>query len=381
MSTLSVTNITTGSNTTALTLGTLSANGATIKLEAANSTVNFQNVAINGTAISSFMHTYKNKIINGDFNVWQRGTSSTSNGYLADRWYATSTGTTKTVSRQTFTVGQTSVPGEPIWYYRHVVTSSAGSSNLCQFMQKIEDVRTLAGQVVTLSFWAKADASRNIAVELFQAFGSGGSPSSSVSTPIGLTALTSSWQKFSITITIPSISGKTIGSNGDHYMTFIIWLDAGSSLNTRASSLGQQSGTFDFSRFQLELGPVATAWDDRQRNIEIPLCQRYYEKSYNVETDPGTATYVGCVQHLMYVTNSYGTPDTVKFSTRKKGTPSVTLYSPQTGTSGKIYHSSDAGDKNGGTQNEGETGFGSFINNVSSGTGAIYLHWIADAEL
>jgi hypothetical protein len=48
------------------------------------------------------------------------------------------------------------------------------------WFSNIEDVRTFAGQQVTISFWAKADATKNIAVELVQGFGSGGSPSTEV---------------------------------------------------------------------------------------------------------------------------------------------------------------------------------------------------------
>jgi hypothetical protein len=44
--------------------------------------------------------------------------------------------------------------------------------------QNIEDVRTFAGQQITVSFWAKADAAKPIAVEFIQKFGFGGSPSS-----------------------------------------------------------------------------------------------------------------------------------------------------------------------------------------------------------
>ena len=104
-------------------------------------------------------------------------TSQTSSGYGSDdRWINEHAGSTKTVSRQTFTVGQTDVPGNPKFWSRTVVSSVAGASNFVVKSQKIESVATLSGQTVALSFWAKADATKNMAVEFTQNFGSGGSP-------------------------------------------------------------------------------------------------------------------------------------------------------------------------------------------------------------
>lgn len=271
------------------------------------------NVIVNGTKISPFMSGFKNKIINGNFDIWQRSTSNTNNGYYAaDRWASWNSGTTKTVSRQSFTVGQTDVPGEPKYYYRHVVTSSAGAGNYCVTSHYLEGVRSLAGQVATLSFWAKADSSKNIGVEIRQYFGSGGSPSSAVSTPLGLTGLTSSWQKFAITFTLPSISGKTIGSNDDDDVELAFWFDAGSTNATRASSVGQQSGTFDMAKVQLELGPVATEFDDRHISQEFLLCQRYYQE---IENTAGAGYASGSGQ---------GFPNDIRFATIMRAAPSIT---------------------------------------------------------
>jgi len=230
---------------------------------------------------TAFIGSWRNKIINGNFDHWQRGTSNTSidNGqYLADRWTNFRSGTTANISRQAFTLGQTDVPGEPTYFQRTVTTSSAGAGNYFILYQPIESVRTLAGQTATLSFWTKADASKNIAVEVVQGFGTGGSPSSSV-IGIGVTtcALTTSWQKFTVTVNIPSISGKTLGSNNNDYLGLNFWFDAGSAYNSRTNSLGQQSGTFDIAQVQLEAGPVATPFEVRPMGTELALCQRYYQ--------------------------------------------------------------------------------------------------------
>ena len=228
---------------------------------------------LNGGPLAGF----RNRIINGNFDIWQRGTSFTSTGYGADRWLSDRIGTTYTATRQPFTLGQTDVPGEPTYYHRTVVSSVAGAGNLAYLLQTIEDVRTFAGQQVTISFWAKVDATKNIAVELRQNFGTGGSPSTLVR-GIGTTKVSigTSWQKVTVTASMPSISGKTLGTNGNNFASFVIWFDAGSDWNSDTDSLGQQSGTFEIAQVQIEPGPIATPFEQRPIGTELALCQRYY---------------------------------------------------------------------------------------------------------
>ena len=151
---------------------------------------------------------FRNKLINGNFDIWQRDTSQTSSGYgSVDRWRPIHVGSSKTASQQAFTNGQTDVPGNPRYYFRHVVTSSADAANYVLVYQPIENVRTLAGKESTLSFYAKADSSKNIATEITQWFGTGGSPSSwNTGNEVTTHNLTNAWQKFTVTVTIPSIS-------------------------------------------------------------------------------------------------------------------------------------------------------------------------------
>ena len=143
---------------------------------------------------------------------------------------------------------------------------------------------TLSDITSTLSFYGKADSSKNIAIEFRQDFGNGGTPSVSVQS-IGVTTinLTTSWQKFTITVDVPSISGKTLGTDGDDNLQVIFWFDAGSDYNSNTNSLGNQSGTFDIAQVQLEEGSVATSFEQRPIGVEVDLCLRYYEKgSFNI---------------------------------------------------------------------------------------------------
>ena len=289
---------------------------------------------------------FRNKIINGNFDIWQRGTSQTSDGYGSDdRWFNShSGGYTKTHSRQSFTLGQTAVPGNPKYFSRTQITVAGSSaSDYCRKWQRIEGVQTFAGKTVTVTFWAKADSNRNIAVELVQIFGTGGSPSSEVN-GIGVTtcALTTSWQKFSFTASVPSISGKTLGSDGNDYLALQFWFGAGSNFNARTNSLGHQVGTFDIARVSLVEGD-ATAEDDpfspRHIQQEVALCQRYFCKTYSLNAPPGTPTSVGAFSGRAAIASAgAGIWWIWMFPVMMRTIPTVTLYSPGSGAAGKIYN-------------------------------------------
>ena len=251
---------------------------------------NLQAASINGGPLAGF----RNRIINGNFDIWQRGTSFTGAEYGADQWFHAGVGTTRTATREPFALGQTAVPGEPTYFCRTVVVTSSGASNYAVLAQRIEDARTFAGQQVTVSFWAKVDTTKSIAVELFQNFGTGGSPSAEV-TAIGTTKVSigTSWQKVTVTATVPSISGKTIGTDGNHYLSLQIWFDAGTSFNSRTNSLGQQSGTFEIAQVQLEPSPVATPFERRPIGTELSLCQRYFYRTDKGFSLQGYGTVAG----------------------------------------------------------------------------------------
>ena len=223
----------------------------------------------------------RNRVINGAFDVWQRGGGPhTSNAiYASDMWMMNVVGSSNTVTRQTFTPGNP-IPGyEPRYWLRAVVASVAGAGNFASVKTVIEGARTLAGQQVTVSFWAKADAVKSVAIEFQQSFGTGGSPSADVSS-IGSqkVLLSTAWARYIATVTLPSISGKTFGTDGNDRVEFRFWLDAGSNFNARSASLGQQSGTFDIWGVQIEAGGAATPFEHRPVGEELPRCERYFQR-------------------------------------------------------------------------------------------------------
>lgn len=274
---------------------------------------------------------HKNYVINGNFDFWQRGTSLTSGTggrYLADRFRNDSVGSTYTTSRQSFTVGQNEVPNNPSYFHRTVVSSVAGASNIAYLNQRIEGVGTLSNKQITLSFWAKADSNKPITIEFTQYFGSGGTPSTTV-TGIGIKKvnLTTSWQKITHTVYIPSIAGKTLGTNENDLLNLLIWFDAGSTYDSRTDSLGQQSGTFDIAQVQIEEGSRAREFVLAGGNIEgeLAACQRYYES--------GTARGV-----FSSGTGTRASSSAVPFRTEKRATPVVNVFGTyaQAGNSGYV---------------------------------------------
>ena len=231
---------------------------------------------------SGYGQAGKNKIINGDFGINQRAftTTTTSAAYGFDRWlYAYSDGTS-TYSAQTFTVGAAPVTGyESTNFARVVTTGQTLTSAFTQLVQKIESVKTFANQTVTVSFWAKAaTGTPKVSIELDQQFGSGGSPSTRVTTYAGQATLSTSWARYSATVALPSISGKTLGTASDNYLGLNLFLSAGSNFNARTNSLGIQSNTFDFWGVQVEYGSYATPFQTATGTLqgELAACQRYY---------------------------------------------------------------------------------------------------------
>jgi len=224
----------------------------------------------------------KNKVINGDFNVNQRNfTSNTTSGlFNFDRWFQINSGGSFTVTPQTFTPGAAPVAGyEGRTFFQGITASQSAAGDFAILDQKIESVRTLAGSTATISFWAKASSGTpKIGIELGQYFGTGGSPSASVFTACGAVTTSTSWARYSVTVAVPSISGKTIGTNNDHNLELLLWVSAGATYASRASSIGVQNNTFQIWGVQVEQSSTATPFQTATGTIqgELAACQRYY---------------------------------------------------------------------------------------------------------
>jgi hypothetical protein len=230
-----------------------------------------QDIRILGDAIdasvwnSGYGQAGKNKIINGDFGIWQRGASFNPAGVgfflFADRWRSyTYAASATTATRESFTAGTAPVAGYEGTFFGRVVSTNT----FAYFSYNgIENVRTFAGQTVTLSYWAKSASAQTLnEVQVSQYFGSTGS--AAVATTLTAPSITTSWVRYTHTFAMPSISGKTISGGND-----------GIFINIK----GAINNALDMWGFQLEYGSKATPFQTASGGspqAELAMCQRYY---------------------------------------------------------------------------------------------------------
>jgi len=224
--------------------------------------------SLNGGQLAGF----RNRIINGDMRIDQRNggsafTLATSGTYGGpDRFAATWDGTlgSGTVQQFGFPNG-TGMFDSNKFYYRWAQTSGGSGNTVKVLQQRIESVETLHNNTATFSFWAKADSAISVTPDLVQVFGSGGSPSAAVTITGATQSVTTTWARFAVTFSVPSIVGKSKGSSG----TDALWVRL----------LLPPNATFglETTGWQLELGSVATPFEQRPYGMELALCQRYYQ--------------------------------------------------------------------------------------------------------
>jgi hypothetical protein len=211
------------------------------------------NPTVAGTVVmgSSFL---RNRIINGNFNIWQRGTSFSSSGvneYSVDRFRTEGFNLSSTISQQSFTANQTDVPYYPTYYCRVATSATVSGGQYWAFQQRIEAPQNLSGyETVTLSFYARA-SSGTVAANTFSYGGSSGRANNPT--------LTTSWQRLTHTWTG---SGPASG----YVEIYLMYLGAG----VAATSV-------DLANVQLEVGTVATPFEREIYSNTLAKCQRYFQ--------------------------------------------------------------------------------------------------------
>jgi len=248
---------------------------------------------VNGDAEVTSLNTgqlagLRNKIINGNMDVWQRGASFTINNtsvYTSDRIKFESSGVgNTTVSQVTVTAGSQASINTGARY----VLSATGVAGLSYFIlsQPIEYVNTFESKIITCSIYCTqpATATSSAYFRAAQVFGTGGSATVNTDVNVTSTAVGSHY-RWTATITIPSISGKTIGTANDYLWINLVYVPTTFTTN------------FQFYGLQAELGSVATPFEQRPYGMELALCQRYlpvltsgtYSSGYCIST---TQAYV-----------------------------------------------------------------------------------------
>ncbi|WP_156517891.1 hypothetical protein [Achromobacter ruhlandii] len=298
-------------------------------------------------------YSERNKIINGCFRVWQRGTSfgpltaASGNPYTADRWKISLGGTASaTVAKQN--AGANFGQGR-VGAFSAQITSNASSTAAAadknRFSQAIEgqDLIALAlgslwGGSFTVGFWVKASITGVYSV----AFLNSGSPSFRAYVANYTVNAANTWEFKSVTVPIDS-SGTAnwdrangiglnvifdLGSGANSEGALNTWLSTEATRTTGSVQiLATNNATWEISNVQLEFGSASTPFVDRSISDELTRCQRFYEKSYLQGDTPGAVTLQGAHQSIISTTFVLGGPS-VYFKVSKRSAPTVSIYAP-----------------------------------------------------
>ena len=348
--------------------------------------------------------SHRNLIINGDMQVAQRGTSSTSNGYkTVDRItpYTDNIGVTATYSQVDVTSGGAYDAGfRKAWQ----VTKGAGTANTNSQVNmgyKIEaqDIAnsgwkyTDPNSYITISFWLKTSVSNHNPQLLV--LDQDSSTSSTKNYFVDIPALTANtWTK--ITHSIPGHADQVYNSDNGTGLEFqiIAWYgtdytDAGNTPNAWGSFgtkpvnttwLTTNSSTFQVTGMQLEVGPVATPFEHRSFSEEIRQCMRYYEKSFQYPDAPANGSYSttgggGAVFSRSHNNSNVGK---IQFKVEKRANPGLTFY----GNGSGYWYSPSTGYHQHNSVANGPDRTGFYPRQQASGSIIdVQGHYAADAEL
>ena len=321
----------------------------------------------------------QNRLINGNFDFWQRATTGTTRGgeiYVADRWTVAALGCTHTANRGANLPAGGAAPESRRFLNSVVSATTAGSS--AYVAQKIADVTTRSDGEVTVSGFAYGPVGKRIGLRLIQYFGTGGSPSPAVSVELGTVAVTAtSWTYFQLSARLPSVKGKSLGSNAN---SDFLWLVVDLCADAYGGAIVGQSGEFGIAMMQLERGSRATAFDLRPLAHELQLCQRYYEKSYNLDVVPGTADGLGRDNQFYDRSVGVGSTSHIRCRVPKRAVAAYTVYSDVSGEAGRVSGASGGIGTVTSIVYAGQCGAQVNYQSAAGNWGSSF-HWTADAEL
>ena len=288
----------------------------------------------------------RNRLINGGFNIAQRGTSvvGVTNDYTLDRWrLVTSDGVSITVDQPTnpFTGAINSMK---------MANGAQGQRFGVYQIIESANCRDLRGKQVTLSFKLKtSDPSipAPIAVSIIEYTGTADSVPTNIfsSMPINAIPVVRTAGGFIATsqtaitpsaanawYTIPPIT-TTLGSSFNNLLIALTWMNS--------SSPSSANKNFELAQVQLEEGPTATPFEFRPVSTELAMCQRYYQKTYEQSVTPGTASRYNAVSHV-YNTGTYQNIWWRLPVTMRARPNTLSAYNPETGTAGELYNSTNS---------------------------------------
>jgi hypothetical protein len=385
--------------------------GTIVSKDSANS---LQNVTgINGGQLSN-----RNLVINGAMQVAQRGTSSTTNGYGSiDRFRIVYSGTDEAPTQAQADVAAGTTPYTLGFRKCYKITNgdqsnNAGAADFIKIQHRIEaqdiansgwDYKS-ASSFLTLSFWVKSSVPQNFYGYL-ETHGNSpgylypyetGSLSQNTWTKVTKTIAGNSNLLFNndnaegLRIEIHPFLGTDSTASGVSLNQWNVYASASRTPDQTATWYETNDATFEITGVQLEVGSVATDFEHRSFGQELALCQRYFYKTYDYATAPGTATFVGAQHGRNFDPNAArsSVPICLNFPVRMRAVPTLTWYAGD-GQSGKYSTGSTVGgtdltdEKSVGTSiDESETGIyhANFTEDVPAAN--LYaFHVLASAEL
>lgn len=343
----------------------------------------------------------KNYLINGDMRIAQRGTSFASpadNTYTLDRFkYNKLSTATHTVSQDVdiptlAESGYLFVNSMRLALTLADTSIAAGDAVFMTQVMEGYNWANLAQKPFTLSFWVKATLTGTYCV----AFRNSGLDRSYVSEYTINTSNT--WEYKTITVSASPAAGTWNYTTGAGLnINFILaagtnfqstansWLSA-NALATSNQVNGVNTGSSDFKITGVMINEGAQALPFRlfggDVSGEVASCQRYYEKSYNVDVNPGTQTDAGrCAMILSSVAalnnNSWFGH---RFVVSKRANPTVTLYATAVANQPGRFTDSGGVTRIGTGTETGMAGF-SWKHSDPSSTSGFVFHFTAEAEL
>lgn len=307
------------------------------------------NSALGSSALLPAGLGFRNKIINGDMRIAQRGTAtitgSSSVQYPVDRWAVyNGTGTVTFAQSTDAPAGFNASLNATV-----TATGSYSTSGYTQITHKIEGFNcqdlaygTSSAKTVVLSFWSKSSVvgTQNVS------FKNSGNNRVYVATYTIDAANT--WEKKIVTVVGDTTGTWLVDSGIGLEVTFNLgmgttydvtagsWQAAAAKYSTSgAIDFAANSGaTFYITGLQLEQNLQPTPFEQRPFSVELNLCKRYYETTYNYGTPAGTATSDGAFYHggisdgsgYVYLTTMLSTPKRVEVAAGQSGSYGVKFY-------------------------------------------------------
>ena len=205
------------------------------------------------------------------------------------------------------------------------------------------------------------------------------------------------WEKKTVTLTAGPVDGtwlldSSIGltvdfvfaAGTDAQTTKDVWQTGNyHSTSAAANFLDSTANDFYVSQVQMEVADNATEFEHLSIAHNVAICERYYEKSYNVGTDPGSVDAIGSISMRTSASSSTHHEFSLSgFKVKKRVTPTMTWYSTAASTLARLRNLTDSIDEIvTSTNNEGEFGTGSPTTAAIGVNKRLQAHWTADSEL